>query len=141
LRMATKNLLVPMDGSAAALRALEYAADRLRGSGGRLFVLNVQPGMPSSRVVSRAMIAEFHERQSGEALADARKLISRRRLRAEVITRVGEAAAEIVALAKSARCGEIVMGTRGLGRVSGLLLGSVAQKVIHLSSVPVVLVK
>jgi nucleotide-binding universal stress UspA family protein len=33
------------------------------------------------------------------------------------------------------------MGTRGLGRVSGLLLGSVATKVLHLTKVPVTLAK
>jgi nucleotide-binding universal stress UspA family protein len=35
----------------------------------------------------------------------------------------------------------VVMGTRGLGAVTGMLLGSVATKVIHLSDVPVLLVK
>ncbi|MCJ9712965.1 universal stress protein, partial [Bordetella hinzii] len=39
------------------------------------------------------------------------------------------------------QCDRIVMGTRGLGAVGGLVLGSVAQKVIHLSPVPVTLVK
>ncbi len=33
------------------------------------------------------------------------------------------------------------MGTRGLGRISGLMLGSVATKVIHLATVPVTLIK
>jgi nucleotide-binding universal stress UspA family protein len=36
---------------------------------------------------------------------------------------------------------EIVMGSHGRGALSGAVLGSVAQKVVHLSSVPVVLVK
>ncbi|MFN0302201.1 MAG: universal stress protein, partial [Burkholderiales bacterium] len=36
---------------------------------------------------------------------------------------------------------EVVMGTRGLGSVSGLVLGSVATKIIHLVDVPVTLVK
>jgi nucleotide-binding universal stress UspA family protein len=35
----------------------------------------------------------------------------------------------------------IVMGTRGLGRSQGLLLGSVAMNVIHLAQVPVTLIK
>jgi nucleotide-binding universal stress UspA family protein len=35
----------------------------------------------------------------------------------------------------------IVMGTRGMGGVAGLVLGSVATKVVHLSKVPVMLVK
>jgi nucleotide-binding universal stress UspA family protein len=35
----------------------------------------------------------------------------------------------------------IVMGTRGLGSIQGLLLGSVATKVIHLADVPITLIK
>jgi len=35
----------------------------------------------------------------------------------------------------------IVMGTRGMGTVANLVLGSVATKVIHLSHIPVILVK
>jgi nucleotide-binding universal stress UspA family protein len=44
-------------------------------------------------------------------------------------------------VAKEHGCAQIVMGTRGLGTVSGMLLGSVATKVIHLADVPVVLLK
>jgi nucleotide-binding universal stress UspA family protein len=47
----------------------------------------------------------------------------------------------IAQYAKEKGCDQIVMGTRGLGTVQGLLLGSVATKVIHLANVPVMLVK
>lgn len=38
-------------------------------------------------------------------------------------------------------CGEIIMGTRGRGRMASFVLGSVALRVIQLASVPVTLVK
>jgi nucleotide-binding universal stress UspA family protein len=44
-------------------------------------------------------------------------------------------------VAEEQRVDGIVMGTRGLGPVKGLVLGSVANKVIHLAEVPVTLVK
>jgi len=50
-------------------------------------------------------------------------------------------ATEIVTIANDKQCDAIVMGTRGLGRVETLVLGSVTTKVIHLSSVPVTVVK
>jgi nucleotide-binding universal stress UspA family protein len=54
---------------------------------------------------------------------------------------LGEPGRIIVDYALSTRCDEIVMGSRGRGALAGTLLGSVAQRVIHLSPVPVVVVK
>jgi nucleotide-binding universal stress UspA family protein len=53
---------------------------------------------------------------------------------------VGDIAATIVRLAAKQHCDMIYMGTRGMGAVSGLVMGSTATKVLHLASVPVVLV-
>ncbi|MDP1535845.1 MAG: universal stress protein, partial [Burkholderiales bacterium] len=53
----------------------------------------------------------------------------------------GPVAETIVRHARSLRCGEIVMGTRGMGDVARLVLGSVATRVVRLSRVPVTLVK
>ena len=54
---------------------------------------------------------------------------------------VGDAAETITTYADQKKCDAIFMGTRGLGRVAGLLLGSVATKVLHLTKVPVTLTK
>lgn len=140
--MPTKNILVPIDGSQNALRALKHAAERIRNSAhSHLLLLNVQPAMPSSRLVSRAMINEHHARMAEEALAPARKLVERLGVTYDCYSKVGDPAAEISTFAEKTRSVEIVMGTRGLGRVRGLLLGSVATKVISLAKVPVTLVK
>jgi len=55
--------------------------------------------------------------------------------------RTGQYGETIANYAKEKQCDRIVMGTRGLGAVGGLLLGSVARKVIHLADVPITLVK
>jgi nucleotide-binding universal stress UspA family protein len=55
--------------------------------------------------------------------------------------RIGAPAEVIAAYAAEKGCDAIVMGTRGMGAVAGLVMGSVAQKVVHLASVPVTLVK
>jgi nucleotide-binding universal stress UspA family protein len=130
--------LIPMDGSDSALRALKYAAKTQHAS---LLVLNVQPNLPSSRFVSKKMIADHQERHADEALAPARALLKRLKVDASLHTAIGEPAASIVAFAKKHRCAAIVMGNRGQGRIAGLVLGSVAAKVIHLASCPVTVVK
>ena len=53
----------------------------------------------------------------------------------------GDIARRIVQLAEQHDCVRIVMGTRGLGALAGLVLGSVGYRVIHLSPIPVTLVK
>jgi nucleotide-binding universal stress UspA family protein len=50
-------------------------------------------------------------------------------------------ASEIVRAATEARVDQIVLGTRGMGAMGGLFLGSVAQRVVHQANVPVLLVK
>jgi len=47
----------------------------------------------------------------------------------------------ILQFAEEIQCDQVVIGPRGLGAVKGLLLGSVASKLIQLSTVPVLLLK
>lgn len=140
--MPTKNILVPVDGSDNSLRALKFAAQRFRdASHVQLLLLNVQPAMPASSRVKPAMIKDHHKRMSEEALAPARTAAERLGAMFDCYFRVGDPAEVITNFARRAKCAEIIMGTRGLGRIRGLLLGSVTMKVIHLTTVPVTLVK
>jgi nucleotide-binding universal stress UspA family protein len=54
---------------------------------------------------------------------------------------VGDAGEVINQYAKAKQCNYIIMGTRGMSSVAGMLLGSIASKVLHLSEVPIILVK
>lgn len=136
-----KRLLIPVDGSENSLRALSYVIKRaVDDKRLHMYVLNVQPALPPSLFVTRAMIASHHEAKSKKALIRARRLLSKSRLGAEVAVRVGAPAETIVNFARRNRCAEIVMGTRGLGSFKGLFLGSITTKVIHAARVPITLV-
>jgi nucleotide-binding universal stress UspA family protein len=139
---ALRSILVPIDGSDNSLRALAYVVkrERLAKRPFRVVLLNVQPQLPSSSFVSRTMIKEHLATQSDEALAPARRWLARRELAADVCVRVGEPAQTIVDVARQIRCGEIAMGTRGVGGLKGLLLGSVTTKVIQLARRPVTVI-
>jgi nucleotide-binding universal stress UspA family protein len=139
--MASTRILVPVDGSRNALHAVRHAA----ALGARVELLNVQPPLPLYGMVR----AYLHERQYREAcaglaeraLAPARRVLQRAGVGYGAHVLFGEPGATIAAAARRYRCASIVMGTRGLGVAEGLLLGSVATKVIHFSRVPVTLVK
>ena len=140
------NLLLPVDGSQSSCRA----ADHLVKKQGwykeplQIHLLNVQPPVLSGNVrmfISKDQINQFHHDEGMAALAAPRKILDEARLAYKHHILVGEAAETIVRFAREHDCQQIIMGTRGLGSVSGLLLGSVATKVIHLAEVPVLLVK
>jgi nucleotide-binding universal stress UspA family protein len=137
-----KRVLVPVDGSASSLHALEYMLKRkAHGERAEVYIINVQPEFPSSRFVSRDAIEHWQAQEGEKALGSAvmRKLIDQ--LRADVYAETGDAAETIVKFAKKTGCHEIVMGTRGLGRLKGLVMGSVATKIVQLAPIPVTLVK
>ena len=55
-------------------------------------------------------------------------------------SRTGEAAQTIIEIAQEKKVDAIVVGKRGAGRVAGVLLGSVSQKLVILSPVPLTVV-
>ena len=140
-----QRALIPIDGSAAALRALAHGLNELApGEASELHLLNVQAALihslPSPLLSPDQTEAE--QRHSGEQLlAPALAQAQAGGRRAVPHVRIGAAAAEIAACAAELGCDAIVMGSRGLGAVGGLVLGSVAQKTVHRSQVPVTLVK
>jgi nucleotide-binding universal stress UspA family protein len=141
------KLLVPVDGSESSSRAVNHLIKKLGWfkDGAEIHLLNVQHPIPYgnrvSSVIGHDKIAQFHQEEGMAALKNAMKKLDAAKLKYHYHIGVGEAAEMICQYAKDKGCDQIFMGTRGLGSVSGLVLGSVATKVIHLSPVPVLLVK
>lgn len=137
-------LLVPVDGSESSLNALRSALAMLNGSDGQLHVISVQPPIMSGNVkrfISSEIIDGYYAEEGEKALAGAHELLRNTDTAATISVQVGHVAETIVEYAKKHGCNHIVMGTRGMGRVKGLLLGSVTTKVLSLADVPVTLVK
>jgi nucleotide-binding universal stress UspA family protein len=138
---AGKKVLVPIDGSANSLRALAFVIKRVKKDRRlRMRLLNVQPPLPRSLFVTQTMIAGYHDSKSKEALARSRGILARNHMHAEIVVRIGQRAETIVKFASRRYCEEIATGTRGLGSLKGLLLGSITTTVIHLARVPVTVV-
>ena len=140
------KILVAVDGSENAARAVQYAITWAAGSkdATELHILNVQPAITFGGVkkfISQDAIDSYYQEEGEKQLQAARKLLESASFTHNFHIAVGHAAETIVAYEKQHQCGQIIMGTRGHGAVSGLLLGSVTNKVIHLSDVPVTLVK
>lgn len=139
-------LLIPVDGSEYSARAIDYAIRRVASSSEpvRLHLLNVQPPIVTVNVklfVSQESLQEYYREEGNKALAPATAQLKTKGLEATPHISVGDPGKIICEYAVEKAATEIVMGTHGRGALAGALIGSVAQKVVHLAPVPVVLVK
>ncbi len=139
-----KSILVPVDGSDHALRALDVACDLAQKYGATLRLVHAYPPIFTDSTMGGAGIEPLIARrtEAGEAvLARAREHV--RDCVLDITTELREApdAEAILEEADAHHCDLIVMGTRGLGRLTGLLLGSVSQKVVQHAKCPVLLVR
>jgi nucleotide-binding universal stress UspA family protein len=140
-----KTLLVPIDGSENSFRALDHAVLQSRHGPLALHLLNVEPPLDDYGMVRAHLSREQHVKLMRQRAASILKRAAARvrspRVQCKTHIVIGETSAAIAGMARRLKCEAIVMGTRGMGRLANLLLGSVASKVVHLSRVPVTLVK
>ncbi|NYT57779.1 universal stress protein [Alcaligenaceae bacterium] len=140
-----RTILVPVDGSESSLRAVQAAikaAQELNGA--NLHVITVQAPIISGNVTrffSAEDIQGYYQDEGINAMLPAKTLLDESGLTYQDQVVVGPVAKTIADYAKTNNCDLIIMGTRGLGSVTGLVLGSIATKVLSLTDVPVTLVK
>jgi nucleotide-binding universal stress UspA family protein len=146
-----KKVLVAVDGSENALRALGFALDLAEKYAASVLILNVfqlpavsaSPDDPlvysSSRAAFIKDLQKVHEESLAKAIDEAKRLKPGLEIAAEL--KEGEPAAQIVEAAKEGGFDVIVVGHRGLGRLSEVFLGGVSERVSHLASCAVLIVK
>ena len=136
-----EKVLVAIDHSAPSDHALAAARDLATLSKGEVWVLHLQ----ERELIPRMGQVPIESEAEAETPVDAAvKLLTDAGVTAHAEVRetvFGHAAKEIVADAKLHDVGLIVMGSRGRGDMAGLVLGSTAHKVIHLSDRPVLVVR
>ncbi len=136
-----KKILLPVDGSENSQRAIEFAVTQLHsGANDEIHLLNVQLPIHTG-FAKQQDIEKYQTSEAEKSLAAARKLLEDKGVTFIEHIAVGQIAEAIAHYAKTQKIDQIIMGTRGLGTVSGLILGSVATKVLHLANCPVTLVK
>jgi nucleotide-binding universal stress UspA family protein len=140
------TLLVPVDGSAFSDRALQYAIARVAAAppGARVHLLNVQTpavGVNVKMFVTAESLEAYYREEALKVLQPAIERLRAAGVAVEHHIGVGDVGSVVVDYAADKHCDEIVMGTHGRGGLLGSVLGSVAQKVVQRTPVPVVLVR
>lgn len=145
-----KRIVAAVDRSEASLRGADFAADLAGRYGAELVLLTVgrdvsapDPGMEEFAEVEH--IREPLPTLELEALRDGLEAVRDRAMekgaRTVLLEAVaGDPAEQILEFAKDAGADLVVVGSRGHGRLAGLLLGSVAQKVVAHAHCPVLVV-
>lgn len=150
----SKKFLAAVDGSEHGWKALDLAANLAKLSDAELIVLHVVPYEPMPEglkqfanvegIPPEEMEARYHlQRDIGDKIIKEAEARVRQSGFARVKTQAaeGHAANQIAAIAKSEGADMVFLGSRGLGDVTGLLMGSVSHKVMHLASCTCVAVK
>jgi nucleotide-binding universal stress UspA family protein len=141
------KILLAVDGSKHSLKTVKHLitfAGQCRESPQveLVCVRRPVPKLPRmNRVVSASQIRRYYEEEGWAALSKAKKLLDAGGVRYVAQILVGPVAESIVKEAVRTRCDLIMIGTRGMTAAANLLLGSTATRVLHLSALPVLLVK
>ena len=143
-----KRILVATDGSETADRAVDYAAKLAKQYDADLLIANVVGGygLPDNlftrftdaqqvwlqellELISAQMLTKARDRARGLGVASI-----------QLVSRAGDVAQTIADIAEEKDADVVVVGKRGNGRVVGLLLGSISQKLVSLCPRPVTVV-
>ena len=140
-----KKILVPLDGSALAERAIDQVEMMAKGSGVEVLLLKVVPA-PLGKTPEAGQMEE--SKAFAESVTRAKAYLERIATRlgaisvkSRILTPSGEPHAEILAAAHKEDVDCIVMSTHGGTALARALLGSTAEKVVYTTKRPVFLVK
>ena len=138
------RILLAVDGSAvgaAVVRRVAKLAKELKATP-ELHVLHVVPRLSKAaeKEFGKAGPGRYYDAQSEAALAPLRAPLAGTRLPLVERKAIGEVVPTLLAEAKAAKADLVVIGSHGKGALKSLLLGSVTQKVVALSPVPVLVV-
>jgi nucleotide-binding universal stress UspA family protein len=132
-----RRVLVATDNSDSAYRAVEAAAELAKRTGATLIIVNVEQGYfdPAlAPIKTRDDIGDILEARSREILSRAKEQAEAIGVaRIQTVAGLGDAASFILDVAKREAVDLIVVGKRGRGRLTGLLLGSVSQHIVNLA--------
>lgn len=140
------KLLLPVDGSDNALCAVRYAINLANENGPVSIHLVTAHDPPDlygkiGAYVSQEKMEQLQREHSEALLQEAERLLVEGGVPYTKETLIGPVAQSIVRRAEELGCDGIVMGTRGMNAIGNLMMGSIATKVVHLSSCPVTLVR
>ncbi|MDQ3568050.1 MAG: universal stress protein [Actinomycetota bacterium] len=135
----SERILLSTDGSEDAIRATEAALDLANRSDSELHVVHVWTDVPgfAHKLVKAELRRQGQERLDEQVgkIEDSGGRVTQAHLRG------GRTSNEIIALSDEIRAGLLVVGSRGLGTVKRILMGSHSEEIVHHAHVPVLVIR
>lgn len=140
--MRMQKILVPVDGSLSSKNTAKYAAALAMARNALVVLLHVHERLPMTLGGDAAQgVRKSLAEESARLLAEFAGVVEEAGAKCVPVTREGDPGPVIVQVQEEEDCDLIVMGSRGLTPVEGLVLGSVTTKVLHLATCPVLLTR
>ena len=139
-----KTILVPIDFGESSEHAVTYAAELAKALGAEIVLMHAWDvpvvGFPDGAFVATPELATQVTEAAQHGLDRARMLIDGQGVTIRGVLKQGPTDAMILDAAKEESAGMIVMGTHGRTGIQRVLLGSVAEKLVRTSPIPVLTV-
>ena len=138
------KILVPVDGSENSFRAFDRALELAQDKDTQVTAVLVIEAPPTVYVESQKLLDELLQnfrKESAKVLDRYEDVAEKRGQKVESVVMEGDPASNIVGYAEKGGFGMIVMGSRGLGKFKGMVLGSTSRKVLQNAKCPVLIVK
>ncbi|MGZ3493182.1 MAG: universal stress protein [Thermodesulfobacteriota bacterium] len=140
-----KRILVPLDGSELAKKALDEAEKLASCFGAEIILFEVVPFMPiygSPELVTPLIVDEKQKEAAERYLVNLSEELEKKGFKTNAVVRTGQqVAVEIIDFAKESGANLIVMCTHGRSGISRWVLGSVALKVLTRAETPILLIR
>lgn len=140
------KILTLVDGSECSTKAVDYVTTRPNLFQGKdsLQLLHIHPKVPgglAATIVGNDAINAYYDRESKAALEPAEKILRAKEIPYQSEYAVGDIAEQVPAYVAKHGIEMIVMGSHGHGSIKGMVMGSVATRVLTTTSVPVLIVR
>ena len=138
------NILVGVDGSENAYKALDSAiglAEKLSSKLTLLYVVHVPTSVSEYDTFEASEVFSNLEEDGGKVLGDCESKAKQHNVPVKTILASGDPAQQIIDTAKAEGVDLIVLGSRGLGTVQSLVLGSVSNKIVHYAKGAILIIK
>jgi nucleotide-binding universal stress UspA family protein len=140
-----RKILVPLDGSELAKKALDEAEKMVRSFGAEIVLFQVVPFVPiygTPEMITPLIVDEKQKESAERYLNHLAEDLKKKDFKVRTMVRTGQQVAlEIIDFAKESGADLIVMCTHGRSGISRWLLGSIALKVLTRAETPILLIR